>query len=473
MRNLSTVLNSKKIRDFSFTLGANFVSVITGIISAFLVPKYLGINDYAYLRIFTFYLGYVGFFHFGFNDGIYVRYGNYDYIDLPKEKFRSYFYFLLIFQMMISLVFLVTINIFIFDNSRRLIFDFISINLVVLNINTFFEFINQFTRRFKIYSINTILSKILYLSVVVILIIIGKNDYLSFIVSQTIINIIILLLYMLNSKDLIFGKIRNIRSNIKDFRKNFSNGFFVMIGNFMGIIILGLDRFFIDKFFNVSDFAMYSFAVSLLSLFYILLGAVNTVTYPYLARMNKDNMKQIYEIMKFILFVIISFCLSGFFILKFIVLKFIPNYIPALSITMILFPTILFNGQISIVSANFYKTLGLQKEYTLNNIIALLLGFITNFVGYKIYKSPVAIAIASFISFYLWVAYSDYFFKRKIGINLNKLYSIEMVTIILFFVTGIYLKWYAGFIIYLTILTIIIFLNKNELKNIYRAIMSK
>src|SRR3712207_3119929 len=94
-------IKDKKIRDFLYTMGANIITLITSLVMIFVVPKALSISEYGYFKIFTFYLGYIGIFHLGFNDGIYVNYGNYDYETLPREKFRAYFKFLTIFQVLV------------------------------------------------------------------------------------------------------------------------------------------------------------------------------------------------------------------------------------------------------------------------------------------------------------------------------------------------------------------------------------
>ena len=105
----------------------------------------------------------------------------------------------------------------------------------------------------------------------------------------------ILIIYIYYNKELVFGKADSLKNTFKDAKSLIGIGFFVMIGNFMTNIILGIDRLFVDAFFTIKDFAIYSFAYSLISLFYILLNSVTMVIYPYLKRTNKDIYKQTYE----------------------------------------------------------------------------------------------------------------------------------------------------------------------------------
>ena len=340
--------------------------------------------------------------------------------------------------------------------------------MVLINFTSLFAFINQFTRRFKVYSINLILTKLLYVIGSLFLFYLGLKSHMFFIVLLTAINAIILVKNIIQYKELIFGKSLSIRSNILDLNNNIYVGFFVMLGNFISILIIGIDRLFIDRFFNLAAFAMYSFAFSVLSIFYVLINSITTVIYPYLARTDKKQIKKGYRLIKTLLIILIGASLSGFFILKIIVLVFLPKYVGALSIMIILTPTVLLSGQNTILIANYYKVLKFQKEYALNNIIALGLGFSTCTIAYVLFKSTTGMASAALVSFILWITYSDHFFKKKFNMKLIKIQLLELLVITLFLVTAYNFNWYMGLIIYLVAFTILILVICNkELKDIF------
>ncbi|MCK4240570.1 MAG: hypothetical protein KAX30_03035, partial [Candidatus Atribacteria bacterium] len=56
-------------------LSSNLIRLIVGIVSGLLIPKFLGIENYAIYKTFGLYVGYVGILHFGFVDGLYIKYG--------------------------------------------------------------------------------------------------------------------------------------------------------------------------------------------------------------------------------------------------------------------------------------------------------------------------------------------------------------------------------------------------------------
>ena len=57
--------NKKTISDIIKVSLSNFLKLLAGILTGFLLPKILNITDYGYYKTFTLYISYVGIFHFG------------------------------------------------------------------------------------------------------------------------------------------------------------------------------------------------------------------------------------------------------------------------------------------------------------------------------------------------------------------------------------------------------------------------
>jgi O-antigen/teichoic acid export membrane protein len=465
---------NKKIKDFSYALGANILTFVMGIVTGFLIPKFLGIEDYAYIKIFSFYLGYVGILHFGFLDGIYIKFGSYDYEQLPKEKFRGYFRFLFLFQVIEAIILSVVVYLFVKDVNRSSVLYSVIINIIIVNITTTCAYIHQFTKRFKLFSINTVLAKFIYVLGCLVFFALHIYSFNEYIILQTVVNVVILLIYVWYNKEIIIGSSESVKENFGEYFSLIKNGLFVMLGNLMTIIILGIDRFFVDRFFTIKDFAMYSFAYTLVSLFYILLNSLTMVLYPYLTRAKEDTYKTVYEKIRMSISILMGTTLAGYFFIKIVVIKFVPQYVESFNIIIFLIPTLIFSAHISILIANFYKVLNKTKDYTKNNIVALFLGIIANFIGYFIYKDVVSISIATLIAFIIWVLYSDMYFKKKLGVDILKSQIFDILIVIIFIVSAISLNWYIGLIVYCSSFIIIIALKyKAELKDIIKMVKSK
>ena len=58
------------LKKFSFSFLANIFSAVTSVLMILVLPKVLTMEDYGTWQLFMFYFSYVGFFHFGWIDGI-------------------------------------------------------------------------------------------------------------------------------------------------------------------------------------------------------------------------------------------------------------------------------------------------------------------------------------------------------------------------------------------------------------------
>ena len=80
------------ILNISYSFSANLLSLIVSAIMVMVVPKFLSVDDYGMWQLFLFYFSYLGFLHFGWEDGIYLRYAGKEFSELSPKKFSGQFY---------------------------------------------------------------------------------------------------------------------------------------------------------------------------------------------------------------------------------------------------------------------------------------------------------------------------------------------------------------------------------------------
>ena len=103
----------KVLKNVSYSFTANIISMIISVISVTFLPRVMSIEDYGVWQLYLFYMSYLGFFHFGWLDGICLRYGGCYFENLDKIKFTSQFILLFIIEFIISILALMLINLFI------------------------------------------------------------------------------------------------------------------------------------------------------------------------------------------------------------------------------------------------------------------------------------------------------------------------------------------------------------------------
>lgn len=246
-------------------VSSNIFAILVALFSGFILPKELSIPDYAYYRVYLLYISYAGFFHFGIVNGIYLKYGNMDLDQIPRKVFRAYSYFMLLSQAAV----VAALSLILFagraamELDKVIAFAFVIINIPLINIKWFYSSINQFTKRFVIDSYVTYLQNILNLVMVFIVILLKWYDFQWILVIITICNLICMVITMGQNKMILWGDKEKL-SDI-EIPELIKNGFFLMLSEFVGIIILGIDSMFVDNLFSQTEFAMYSFAVSVIS----------------------------------------------------------------------------------------------------------------------------------------------------------------------------------------------------------------
>ena len=158
--------NKQNLKNVLMVVSSNVLTILVSLFTGFILPKELSIEDYAYYRVYLLYIAYAGFFHFGFVNGIYLKYGNLDVNQIPKKIFRTYSYFMVLMQALavVGLAAALFVGGFFMEAEKVVAFAFVVINIPLINIKWFYSSINQFTKRFVIDSYVTFLQNILILA---------------------------------------------------------------------------------------------------------------------------------------------------------------------------------------------------------------------------------------------------------------------------------------------------------------------
>jgi O-antigen/teichoic acid export membrane protein len=437
-----------------FTLfTSNLFKFLSSLIIVFILPNFFGVEDYGFYKFFLLCLSYVGFFHFGFIDGIYLQYGGRDLESLNQIKFRSYFYFFFIFQLLIS-IFLFCFSIFLFSGYRLIIFNFVILNLLPINITTYFQFISQITFRFNEYSKRLYLVSTLNLISVFIIIYFNLANFLFIILFSTVINLFLFFLYLFTYKSFIFGDRIRISFFLNEIIKIFLLGFPLLLSNFILIIFITLDKFFVEFFFDISAFSIYSFGFSILSLINLVVSSVSTVLYPVFKNIDKFILSQSYSGLNFFINLIVFFGLFIYFPLSFFLPIFLPAYIGSLSIIRIALPGLIFTSSITAITHNFYKVFNKNIEFLLIGFVAIFIFLFFIIISFTFQSNIENIAFSQLLALSFWYVLTHEFLKRKYNISYFKNLIYSLVFICVFLLLSSFKNVFLGSLLYLSFFTL-------------------
>lgn len=391
-------MNFKKLFKVIFV---DCMALFVGVISGFLLPKFLNLESYAYIKTFTLYIGYSGMFHFGFSDGMYILLGGKNIGDIKKEKVKGYIIVLLKI-LLLSFLILICLNLFII---KDIIFTYFMLYTVPFQITLFMSLLYRATGELDRYVILRGVINIFSLISILGTISVFKSP-ISYIIVQILGYTIIASIYLIK---IFLNKINIEKIRLNEIKFLISTGFIIMIANTINNLLFSLDRWFIKFRFDNTEFAYYSFGVSMLTLFTTLIGSITVVFYSYLAKNSEDEIK-IKKIKEYII-LICSFAPAGYFILDLIIRLYIPNYIKSLDVLGILILSIPFMTIINVIYSNLYKVNNKGKKYLIVAIKILIVSISLNLLVLNISIISSSIAYATLASLIIWYVYSSMHFK--------------------------------------------------------------
>lgn len=450
---------------------SNIVVLMSGVLVGFLLPKVVGVTDYGYYKTYTLYATYVGMFHFGIIDGIYLKYGGCEFSSLDRNKFKFYSKVFMVIETSISLCFYILSYIYL-NGEYQFIFMFLGIYLMFHNITVYYQGISQATSRFTELSSRNIIQSILICIAVIGLFFAQKFfeiniSYRMYIVLYTLIIAALTVWYIYTYRSIIFG--RSGESYWKDIPEFVLAGFPLMLANLCSSLILTLDRQFVNALFDTDTYAVYAFAYNMLSLVTTAISAISTVIYPKLKQMNgKALQKQYTDLISTIVSLVFG-CLLIYFPLVLFVDWFLPKYSDSLIIFRIIFPGLAISSAITIVMHNYYKVLGVNLIFFIKSIAVLVVSALSNYVAYKIFRTTIAISVASIATMIFWYLLVEYYFIRRYRIKWLKNFLYVLAMMSMFYLITSIQNIYIGFTIYFIMYLIITLLfNLKMLKQLIK-----
>ena len=121
----------------AYAFAAQGIALISSFLMTLVVPKVLGVLEYAYWQLFIFYAGYVAIALFGIGDGVYLRLGGKHYEELDKGSLKAELRIVFVMQSAIASVLLAVVLSVDIDGNLRFVLVMLLIYGVVQNVYGF------------------------------------------------------------------------------------------------------------------------------------------------------------------------------------------------------------------------------------------------------------------------------------------------------------------------------------------------
>ena len=458
------------IKNFSYTLSSNLISLIISSVLILIVPKLIGVEDYGYWQLYLFYSSYVGFLHFGWNDGIYLRYGGKEYKELNKDLFFSQFWMLFIFQMIIGAIIIGVSTFFSSDSNRLFIFNITAVCMLIVNLRLMLLFILEGTNRIKEYAKITLMERVIYCCLILFFLLIGIREFKILIYADIIGKFITLLYAAYCCREIVFNKVSSFYFNVKETVKNVSVGIKLMFANIASMFIIGVVRFGIERTWDVATFGKVSLVMSVSSLMMVFINAVGIIMFPVLRRTSEDKLPTLYATMKTFLMVPLLAVLIVFYPLAIILPAWLPQYKEGLMYMALLFPMCIYEGKMALLINTYLKTLRKEKMMLMINLASVVLSIILTIL-FTIVLKNLSLAIVSIVVLLAFrSALAEVYLSKLLNVSVFKDIFLELAMTLIFILAGWFVTSWIGVAIYLAAYGLYLFIQRRDINATFRSI---
>lgn len=415
------------VRNISYSVMANLVSLLVGVAVVLLVPKLVGVEEYGYFQLFLFFIGYVGFFHFGWADGIILRYAGERWERLNRPRFAGQTAFFLLFEISLWGLFCFASWICGEEGSRLYVLLSTGLCAVLVLANTFFRFILQATNRIRAFAFLTLSERLTYLLLVLIGLVLKERSFHFYIATYIGAQSISLAVAVFFCRDIIQTRPERWQNIWRETRICLVVGSKLMVANIASMLILGVLRFGIERVWGVATFGKVSLLLSAISFLFIFVNAVSTVLLPSLRGETDDRLRELYFPLRCSLswFLLLSFAFV--WPVQEIAKWWLPAYADALNLLPLVLPVCLYECTVNLTTGTYLKVLRMEKDFLWGNSWALAVSLVLMLIFMVIWKNlPLTILSMSIaLAARLWLL--EYRLIGRLGISVRPILLTETV----------------------------------------------
>ena len=436
------------VRNISYSVMANLVSLLVGVAVVLLVPKLVGVEEYGYFQLFLFFIGYVGFFHFGWADGIILRYAGERWERLNRPRFAGQTAFFLLFEISLWGLFCFASWICGEEGSRLYVLLSTGLCAVLVLANTFFRFILQATNRIRAFAFLTLSERLTYLLLVLIGLVLKERSFHFYIATYIGAQSISLAVAVFFCRDIIQTRPERWQNIWRETRICLVVGSKLMVANIASMLILGVLRFGIERVWGVATFGKVSLLLSAISFLFIFVNAVSTVLLPSLRGETDDRLRELYFPLRCSLswFLLLSFAFV--WPVQEIAKWWLPAYADALNLLPLVLPVCLYECTVNLTTGTYLKVLRMEKDFLWGNSWALAVSLVLMLIFMVIWKNlPLTILSMSIaLAARLWLL--EYRLIGRLGISVRPILLTETVVCVAYVMLCAGIGGWQGALVY-------------------------
>jgi O-antigen/teichoic acid export membrane protein len=444
------------ISNASVAFLAQGVSMVLSIVTSLLVPKVLGVEQYGYWQLFIFYTSYVGFFHLGLNDGMYLVHGGTTRDRMDKRPINSQFWFGMAFQTVFAAVIVAVALAGGFGPERTFVIVWTAIFLLLTNSASYLGYLFQAMNETKLFSYSTIIERAVFLVPLVALIAGRVTTFEPYVYAYAVSTTCKLVFCLWHARDFLSSGLEALPVAARQAVASIRIGIKLMLANIASQLTLGVARFVIDAVWGIATFGELSFSLSMVNFFLAFVTQASMVLFPALRQSEEGEVARFYRNARDIMGLFFPAIYVLYFPMVWLLSMWLPQYANSFVFFAFLLPICVFDSKMNITCTTYFKVAREEATLLRINVATTLVSAAFTLLGAYVLGSVYVVIGGVVVAIIGRSVYSERRITSELGVPANRIAIGELAVTVAFMllvvlaptpvaVTG-YLLAYGGFL---------------------------
>ncbi len=455
------------IKNISYSFSANLISLLISVFMVMFVPKLLSVNDYGLWQLFLFYSSYLGFLHFGWEDGIYLRYAGNRFDELNRKTFAGQFYCIILLQIVLAISISILGQVFVETSDKRLALTCAIWLAPFVNFNSLCNFIMQITNRIKEYARLLAMERIVFfLGVLFFLVILGLNQFRYMYSAQVFAVASLAAVGAYLCRSLLTPHFDSFGAIWQESYKNISVGIKLMLANIASMLIIGIVRYGISIGWDVATFGKVSLTLGVSNFLMVFINSVSVVFFPIVKKMDEEKRSEVYTVIRSALTFLLFAGLIGYYPVRYLLSLWLPKYADSLMYMSVLFPVCVFESKVSLLINTYLKSM--RKEFLMLkiNAVSVMFSLFVTIFTVGIWHNLNAVVFSIVLVYAFQCVLAEYHVTKLLGLHLRKNVLEDLLMCAVFIVSGWVFNSFLCMVMYGAAYIVFVMIHRRSLQQI-------
>ena len=450
-------------KNFSYTVFANLLCTFISSILVFIIPRYINTSSYGYWQLYNFYASYISYLSLGLTDGVYLRYGGYEYSKLNYSTLSTQHIVLIVFNFLCDLTICFTYFHFLNDINKGIVVILVCVCGLIIVPRSLFVFVLQATNRIKEYSIILMIEKAVYFVAAISCIVLHQQNFILLISTDIIGKIVSAIYGLYVCKEITLSRPTFSRNVVKEIKTNIAVGSKLLFASLASMLIIGIVRMGIEQKWSIETFGKVSLTLSVSNMLLVFINSVGTVLFPMLRRTAEENLPKIYSLLRTVLMVPLFLLLVGYYPVKVILSVWLPQYADSLTYMALLFPMCIFECKMAMLINTYLKSMRKEKWLLIVNLITVGLSVISTILTVYILHNLTLAIVSIVLLLAIRCVIAESLLAKELKVSVSRDIIAEIILTVVFMIASWCIGGVISVMIYLIAYVFYLFIKRKDI----------